>query len=663
MYFCIRIFFDMDTKTRRKIEKLKHLLFLEKEEEETFFERQFQDFSSSKIKKAIKDGLCLYPLSFKKAVCYSEEIINVTFNFQHNPEEEHAFQPTGSVKIFQADPDTGAIINIINGIVSLVSDKKIEISYSSETPFPWMEQEDGIGVHVSFNKYTYRIMEKALDDIYRACGNRLTKLRDIMLGKQKAGYMPCRRYANNWLNPAQQAAVNHILSSHDVAIIHGPPGTGKTTTLVEAIIETLKTERQVMVCAYTNIAVDVIAEKLMERSINVVRIGNPAKVTDDLLNITYETQYYEHPYYTDILSSKEKIKKLQSECSKIAKKNPKKKRELLSKITDYKYYISSMESHIKSDILNRNAVIATTMIGSSFKILNGMSFSTIFIDEAVQALEPACWVPITKAHRVVFAGDHHQLPPTIKSFEAAKLGLSHTLFEKIIERKPECSTMLTTQYRMHESIMNFSSKWFYKGRLSAADCVRHEKLFKDDIPVEWINTSICEFSEEKQSQSTSIVNEQEAEWTLKTLIAYIERIGKDRVIEQRITFGIISPYSAQVRLFREKINQYNILKELISRKLITIKTIDGFQGQERDVIAISLVRSNEMANIGFLADYRRLNVAITRAKKKLFLVGDAFTLRHDPFFEDLFSYVQKNGIITDLSENLDNVTDISYWGF
>jgi superfamily I DNA and/or RNA helicase len=639
----------VDTGIKRKIEKLKHLLWLEKMEDDSFFAQQFSGFSLSKIEKAAKEGICWYPLLFDKKIRVDEEKFKVTFRLPQNMEDEHSFQPGSSVKIFHADVLTGSIIHFTEGVIDLIHKNKVDVSYSDKKTLHWMEEEEGIGIHLSFSKYTYAVMEKALDDISKANGTRLEELRDILKGKQMANFVPCNPYCNEWLNPSQQEAVNQILSSKDVALVHGPPGTGKTTTLVEAIIETLKTERQIMVCAYNNIAVDVIAEKLMERGISVVRIGNPAKVTDELLNVTYEAMFYGHPFYPDILSCKAKIKQLYAEYSKISSKSKSKRYEINSQIREYKHHVSFLEMNIKSTIFRNSQVVAATMIGASFKVLADISFSTIFIDEAAQALEPACWVPIAKASRVIFAGDHQQLPPTIKSYEAAQAGLSNTLFEKIIERNPECSTLLTTQYRMHETIMNFSSQWFYAGRLVASPTVKNRMLIDNDIPIEWIDTSQCKFHENRQNRGTSIFNEDEAHLLFLTLFDYMEKLGEPRILDERITIGVISPYSAQVNLFRNRIKEYHYFDDFLSHKLISMKTIDGFQGQERDIIAISLVRSNRESRIGFLSDYRRINVAMTRARKKLLLIGDSSTLCEDPFFEALFLYVQQNGLVKQIN--------------
>ena len=642
----------MDTKIKKKIDKLKRLLWLEKNEENAFYAKQFNGFSLSKINKAVKDGLCWYPLQFEKSISDDEGMIKVTFRLPKDIHDEHSFQPGSSVKIFHINTQTGNMIHFTEGIIDLIiPQKKVEVSYNAKQPLRWMEQETGTGIHISFSKYTYNVMEETLDSLSSVNDNRFIQLRDILMGDQPASFLPCTPYQSDWLNSSQQEAVNLILSAQDVALVHGPPGTGKTTTLVEAVIETLKTEPQVMVCAYNNVAVDVMAEKLMERGISVVRIGNPAKTTDELLCITYEAKYYGHPYYSDILSCKNIIKQLKADQSKTPSRDSKKRKELHQKIKEYAYYRSILEMSIKSAIFRENKVIAATMIGSSFQILKGMTFTTVFIDEAAQALEPACWTPIMKAKRVVFAGDHKQLPPTVKSYEAAQNGLMHTLFEKIMERKPECSILLTMQYRMHETIMNFSSQQFYAGRLSASPSVIDKTIIDNDIPVEWIDTSHAVFHESRQIAGMSIFNREETHLLFTTLFDYMEKIGDARILDEKITIGIISPYSAQVDLFRQKIKEYNYFEKFISAKLITIRTIDGFQGQERDVIAISLVRSNNRSNIGFLADYRRINVAMTRARKKLFLIGDSSTLKKDPFYEALFSYVQKYGLVTAISDS------------
>jgi len=636
----------MDTKVRKRIESLRHLLSLEKNEEELFFRKQFRNFTMKKIEKSSKSGICWYPLSFINAQNQIEGRIVVSFQLPLDREEEHSFKPGSVIKIFQADTTTGTIIRMTDGLIELIRKEEVEVSYSAPQPFRWMEEEAGIGIRLSHDQYTYQVMEKALDNLCKASRSRLAQLRDIMLGKEQPLFSIRNEYDNEWLNQTQQMAVYRILTAQDIALVHGPPGTGKTTTLVAAIIETLKTERQVMVCAHSNIAVDTITEKLLEHNISVVRIGNPERITDELLKITYEAKYYEHPFYADILSCNNLISELQYEYAFTPPAEEIKRRGKINEIVRLRSRIVFLKSEIQSAIFKEHKVVAATMIGSANRLLKNISFSTVFIDEAAQALEPACWVAIAKAHRVIFAGDHKQLPPTIQSYEAAQAGLMNTLFEKIMERKPKCGILLRTQYRMHESIMNFSSQWFYNGGLFASKSVQNRKLIENDIPVEWIDTSLCQWHEYREADGTSIFNKQEVTLMIDTLTSYIEVLGASRMLDEKITLGIISPYSAQVDLLRKKIHKSKFFKPFLSQRLISIRTIDGFQGQERDIIAVSLVRSNAKSKIGFLADYRRINVAMTRARKKLFLIGDSSTLCDDPFYAALFSYIQENGVVT-----------------
>ncbi len=303
---------------------------------------------------------------------------------------------------------------------------------------------------------------------------------------------------------------------------------------------------------------------------------------------------------------------------------------------------------INTDIFGSVQVIASTLVGSASRQLTGMRFSTVFIDEAAQALEAACWIPMRRAGRIILAGDHCQLPPTVKSFEAMKGGLGRSLMETIIERHPECVTLLTMQYRMHSDIMRFSSEYFYGGQLTAAPEVRDRGILDLDIPVEWVDTSaidseatddMADFREAVAGENYGRINRAEARLTIDTLTAYIERIGRQRIIDERIDIGIISPYRAQVRYLRYLVKHQPWAKQL--RGLVSVNTVDGFQGQERDVIVISLVRSNDKGDIGFLRDLRRTNVAMTRARMKLLIIGDSTTLRAaHPFYRRLYRYIE-----------------------
>ena len=305
-----------------------------------------------------------------------------------------------------------------------------------------------------------------------------------------------------------------------------------------------------------------------------------------------------------------------------------------------------LELRIRSELFGEARVIASTLTGSANRLLEGQKFGTLFIDEAAQALEAACWIPIRRVTRVILAGDHCQLPPTVKSIAALKGELGKTLMERIVENKPEVVTLLKVQYRMNEQIMRFSSNWFYHGEVVSAPQIRSRGILDFDIPIQWIDTSQQDFGPDEESfheqfvgESFGRVNKGEARLTLDTLRTYCTKIGKLRILEEQIDVGVISPYRAQVQYLRQQLRREEFFKPF--RKLISVNTVDGFQGQERDIIVISLVRSNDEGQIGFLRDLRRMNVAMTRARMKLIILGDASTMTRHPFYKKLYDYIQQ----------------------
>lgn len=481
-------------------------------------------------------------------------------------------------------------------------------------------------------------MFEALEDTLRSKGNRLAELRDILLGTSKAGFRELYPVRFPWLNSTQETAVNKVLCARDVAIVHGPPGTGKTTTLVEAIYETLHREPQVLVCAQSNTAVDWISEKLVDRGVNVLRIGNPTRVNDKMLSFTYERRFENHPLYPELWSIRKNLRELGSRARRGSYDEREGVRSRMSRLRDR---ATALEIQINAELFDGAHVIASTLVSSNHRLLNGRRFGTLFIDEAAQALEAACWIAIRKADRVVLAGDHCQLPPTIKCYEAARGGLERTLMEKVVSNKPAVVSLLKVQYRMHEEIMKFPSQWFYNGELEAAPEVRYRGILDWDTPIHWIDTSEMDFKEEFVGETFGRINKAEADLLLSELKIYINRIGGNRILEEKIDIGIISPYKAQVQYLRSKIKADASLKPY--RSLFTVNTVDGFQGQERDVIFISLVRANEEGQIGFLNDLRRMNVAITRARMKLVILGEAETLKHHGFYRKLLEFIQNIG--------------------
>lgn len=549
------------------------------------------------------------------------------------------------------------------GTVSYVDGDRMVITVPDSAPLLELQQStDPIGVQLSFDETSYKLMFEALDRVMKAKNNRLAYLRDLFYSHQKAGRFSFEPMKFPWLNPTQERAVNEVLWAKDVAIVHGPPGTGKTTTLVEAINETLMRESQVLVCAQSNMAVDWISEKLVDRGINVLRIGNPTRVNDKMLGFTYERRFESHADYPQLWAIRKAIREL--------RKNRKKGSENYhQKMDRLKSRAAEIELRINAELFGKARVIACTLVGSAHHLLEGMKFGTLFIDEAAQALEAACWIPMKRASRVILAGDHCQLPPTVKSIAALRAGLGKTLMERIAENKPEVVTLLKIQYRMNDEIMRFSSDWFYGGKVESAPQIKYRSVLDYDHPITWIDTSNEEnqitiegedapedsastsssvsaanqnsdlnFKEQFVGESFGRINKAEAELTLLTLAEYFTKIGKQRVLEERIDVGIISPYRAQVQYLKKLIKKYEFFKPY--RRLISVNTVDGFQGQERDVILISLVRSNDEGQIGFLKDLRRMNVAMTRARMKLIILGNKDTMTKHPFYKKLWEYVE-----------------------
>ena len=437
-----------------------------------------------------------------------------------------------------------------------------------------------------------------------------------------------------WLNASQEKAVNQVLCAKEVAVVHGPPGTGKTTTLVEAVYETLHRENQVMVSAQSNTAVDWIAEKLVDRGIPVLRIGNPTRVNDKMLAFTYERRFEAHSDYPELWQIRKTIREMTGRLRKSGRED---RERLHNQLTKLRVRATGLEIRIDTELFTEARVIACTLVGAASRVLERKRFSSLFIDEAAQAIEAACWIAISRADRVILAGDHCQLPPTIKCIEAARGGLGRTLLEKVVLHKPETMSLLKIQYRMHEDIMRFPSRWFYHDELEAAPEVKYRGILDFDTPVSWIDTSELDLQEKAVAEGTGRLNTGEAELLVRELKNYMERIGIRRILEEHIDFGVISPYRAQVHYLRHLLKKEPFFRPC--RRLITVHTVDGFQGQERDVIMISLVRANEKGQIGFLRDLRRMNVAITRARMKLLILGEAVTLTRHPFYRELYEYI------------------------
>ena len=612
------------------------LLQMEYAAEKDAYRKQTEEMG---LQRKVKRGDAWFPLKMGKSYYNSLNQLVVEVHRQGDDDEiEHNFEFGKPVAFFRIDGNDRIKYFKFTGNVSYVDGDRMVVAVPDNGQLIDVQSAEQVGIQLFFDETSYKTMFEALDRVIKAKG-RLGYLRDLFYSHQKAETFSFAALHFPYLNPTQEDAVNKVLRAKDVAIVHGPPGTGKTTTLVEAIYETLRRENQVLVCAQSNMAVDWISEKLVDRGVNVLRIGNPTRVNDKMLSFTYERRFEAHPDYDQLWAIRKAIRELRAHRKRGNESYHQKMERLKERATE-------LEIRINAELFGEARVIACTLVGSASRLLEGQKFGTLFIDEAAQALEAACWIPLRRVTRVIFAGDHCQLPPTVKSFAALKAGLGKTLMERIVENKPEVVTLLKMQYRMNEEIMRFSSEWFYGNQVESAPEVKYRSILDLDIPMSWIDTSEFELSEDSNltfkeqfvGESFGRINKAEAELTLLALENYFEKIGKARILDERLDVGIISPYRAQVQYLRRQLKKKEFFKPY--RHLISVNTVDGFQGQERDIILISLVRANDEGQIGFLRDLRRMNVAITRARMKLIILGDASTMTRHPFYKKLYDYIE-----------------------
>lgn len=622
-------------------EELKHLLILLKKEKEADLQQYRQKMAGTSLKERRKQGVCWYPVNLEKTKYDAGERLIVKIARPPEHTDAHLFQSGKLISLFSNSAGLGDHEDAANGVVNSVSKSSMYITMNIDDLPDWVHHGQ-LGVQLLFDENAYREMERTLTSLLNSKEDRINELKSILLGERAATFTNHDTIRDLGLNESQNEALHQIHNARDVAIIHGPPGTGKTTTVVQAILETLKSENQVLVCAPSNAAVDLLAEKLGDQKIEVLRIGHPARVTDEILSKTLDAKIAHHKDYKDLKALRKQSDEYFAMAGKYKRNfglaEKKQRKALRDEARSLKAQAEHLTYYIVNDILAKTQVIACTLVGANNQMIKGMTFETVFIDEAAQALEPASWIPILKSNRVIFAGDHCQLPPTIKSFEAARAGLEVTLFEKAIQRN-KADTMLREQYRMHEDIMNFSSRVFYKDQLAANETVRNWKVFDEDQTVEFIDTAGCGYFEEVDPETRSSFNTEEAALLFKHLGNYLDSLKAMNKLDDLASVGIISPYKAQVTNMQEAFEALGLDEETSNK--VGVNTIDSFQGQERDVIYISLVRSNENGEIGFLSDTRRMNVALTRARKKLVVIGDSATIGQHTFYAQFLDYINE----------------------
>jgi len=632
-----------------ELQKQAELLRMElRYEQESYAHSMAQNRMTSRVQEAT----CRYPVTLGDFVYNALDQMVVSVSYETDEDDPGTeFEPGKPISFFYQSEDGTELHEVPHQYyIEQAGEGVVTVAIPNRQAMQSLRSSAQIrllGIQTAIDTTSYQVMLEALDAAMRSENEKFVHLRDTLIGPLQPRFRHLPPLSFPWLNRRQQEAVQKVVEAQEVAIVHGPPGTGKTTTLVEAIIETLRRETQVMVCAPSNAAVDWISEQLMRRGVNVLRVGNPLRMSDAMLECSYERRFAAHPDYAELWNIRRTLRQ---------ERGPGLTQQQKARLAKLDARATELGIRIHTDLFDQARVISCTLIGSAYHILEHRRFSTLFIDEAAQGLQAACWAAILKADRVVLSGDHMQLPPTIKCPEAAHGGLDRTLMQIVAQTKKQCVTLLTTQYRMNNDIMAFPSQWFYHGLLKAAPQVAARLVSPIDTALTWIDTSQCLFGE-RQSRSLSRSNAEEARLLIHVLRDYVEMVGPTRLQNDRTDFGIISPYRAQVRLIRRLLKWQKYFRTL--RSQISVGTVDGFQGQERDVIVISMVRDNDQGSIGFLNDLRRMNVAITRAKMKLIIVGNAETLSRHRFYAQLIEHFRTHGDFVTLPPPTTDTTEES----
>ncbi len=548
----------------------------------------------------------------------------------------------------------------VSGVVHWIKDTQMQVVLSGRQIPSWSDIV-GQAVDLEFDENSYKEMRVALERAKHSKG-RHKALTYILTGEQYPALRPTERLLTplsevGKLNTSQRDALKLIAAAEDLAIIHGPPGTGKTTTLVSAIQRICEKERQVLVCAPSNTAVDLLAERLHEVGLRVVRTGHISRVNEDLLDLTLDQQVNEHPDHKQIKKIKieaAEIRKQASTYKRSFTRNDRKERShAFKQAGELDGWARTLEQRILGEVLDAAQVVCCTLTGAGANFMRDRKFSTLIVDEAAQALEPAMWIPLQRSKRLIMAGDPFQLPPTVKSNEAQRAGLNITMMERLLPIYEQASTLLSVQYRMHAAIMGFSNDYFYGGKLIAHESNEARGLdIEGETAVRFLDTAGAGFEEKSNPETNSRYNPDEYLLLATYLYGYRHQFSLSaeedeegdatetaKALPPWPTLALISPYREQVEQMRNEVKEDPLLSQLD----IVVHTIDGFQGQERDWVILSLVRSNPNGEIGFLKDYRRMNVAMTRARKQLVVISDSATIGGDPFYGAFLDYVESNG--------------------
>jgi len=607
------------------------------EEERKNEEAYYRELSKSATPSdKIESGILWYPVEIVKQRYTIGEYVEIEVERTKHLDKSHKLRTGVGCTVFKQLDEREEY----KGTISFVKRNKMGIIMRSDVLEKGQLSEKGLtGVELVYDERPYKVMKDSIHQVMNTKERHHIELRDGISKKDEFAYST-RSYNTDFIagnvNPSQEAAIKGIINTGHIGIIHGPPGTGKTTTLVALIKTLLNSEKRVLVCAPSNNAVDLLAHKLDAAGVKVTRVGNVTRIADDLAHVTVDEKLRNHDEWQHI----KKVKIEASNARKMAKNYKRKfgakeredRNAMFKESRELQKWARDLENRLVEDILHDSQVIATTLIGTQHRMISDMEFETVIIDEASQALEAECWAAILKAKRVIMAGDHMQLPPTIKSQKAKDMGLEETILDRMTPCIKNCYT-LGIQYRMNEKILSFPNKKFYGSKLLSHISNANHLIQDGDDPLIWIDTSGCGFEEKQSSEHRSKWNEGEYFILREHFLQQLEKY-------EGCSIGIISPYAQQIRYIKSQISEDEILRA----HDVTVNSIDGFQGQEKDIIYISLVRSNDSGELGFLKDMRRLNVAITRAKKKLIIIGDVATLSTDKTYLELLEHIEAHGL-------------------
>ncbi|RAJ05162.1 superfamily I DNA and/or RNA helicase [Chitinophaga skermanii] len=630
--------------------KLQELLKIEQEEDKKQYEELSRNASTNERRA---NGLTWYPIAIKDTEIGRGDYITVEVERTTHQDIVHQLRPGVSAALFSNfDPK----VDRVEGTITWQSGNRLKLALRSDELPDWA-RDGKLGIDLLFDDNSYDEMNAALKQAITASEKTTTNhLVQVLTGEKAPTFHDSLAVPSfPMLNESQEAAVQKILRANEVAVVHGPPGTGKTTTLVQAIKAMVQQEGgKILVVAPSNAAVDLLSERLATAGLNVLRVGNPAKVTERLMSLTLDAKITTHASMKEIKALKRQASEFRDMAHKYKRNFGFSEREqrkaLFAEARKIMQSVEQTEQYIVDDLVSKAQVITATLVGSNHYTVRNQQYKAVVIDEAGQSLEPAAWIPILKTGKVIFAGDHCQLAPTVKSQEAAKAGLSTTLMEKVIAKHSQAVALLAEQYRMHATIMGYSSASFYDSQLKAHASVANHLLFADDTPLSYVDTAGCGFDE--QLEGTSTVNPEEAAFLFKHLSQFVDTLTTHYNKQDFPSIAIISPYKQQVELLKEQLRNSAHLQAFGDK--INVNTIDSFQGQERDIVYISMTRSNNDQSIGFLSDIRRMNVAMTRARKKLVVIGDSATLSQLPFYEGFIAYAENNEAYKSAWEFMDN---------